>query len=169
MKLDEIGDRLEIQKNVWDYANAIDFRRYDDLDRLFVPKGSITYGKRAMPLAEAKVWLKQQFDRPVIRSYYHLMGSMWIEVRGKEADSMTRCLNPMEFVQPDTQLRLWFNGMWYHWRHALTRAGWRLVAGGPHAEGFAPKGGRAPESFGWSTAPYSASAPSPALLRGPRR
>lgn len=145
MSLQEMSDQLEIQKNVWDYSNAVDLKDFDALDDVFTPDARISYGEKEMSLPEAKAWLKQALTTPHIRGYYHLMGNMWIKVTGDTAESRTRCFNPMEFIQPDGQVRLWFNGIWYHWKHVRTPKGWRISSRWPE-----PAGGHL-KSFDWTT------------------
>ncbi|HLG87560.1 MAG TPA: nuclear transport factor 2 family protein [Alphaproteobacteria bacterium] len=161
MNAEQVADRIEIQKNVWDYANAVDLKAFDGLRELFVDGGTITYGRKARSVPDAIAWLKEQFAKPSIRGYCHMMGNMWIDIRGDAARTMTRCLNPMEFIQADGQVQLWFNGIWYYWTHQRTTGGWRLSAGGPHAENFDAPNGRKPKHFGWSTPPYPPVRPSP--------
>lgn len=148
LSLQEMSDRLEIQQNVWDYANAVDLGEIDALDDVFVPEARLRYGGREMTYPEAKEWLRKALSNPAIRGYYHLMGSMRIRVMGDVAESLTRCFNPMEFIQKDGQVRLWLNGIWYHWRHVRTPRGWRII-------GHWPQPVRR-KVFDWSTPPYPA-------------
>jgi hypothetical protein len=41
LSLGEVSDRLEIQQLLVDYSNAIDLRRFDDLDEVFTPDAYI--------------------------------------------------------------------------------------------------------------------------------
>ncbi|MGA9676375.1 MAG: nuclear transport factor 2 family protein, partial [Mycobacterium sp.] len=43
LSLEEISDRLEIQQLLVDYSTAIDQRRFDDLDKVFIPDAYIDY------------------------------------------------------------------------------------------------------------------------------
>lgn len=161
LSLAEMSDRLEIQQNLWDYANAVDFREFDLLDRVFTADAQITYGDKLLSLAEAKRWLSNALNQPHVRGYYHLMGNMWIQVDGDTAQSRTRCLNPMEFLDAEGGARLWFNGIWYHWEHVRTDAGWRIKRRLVHA-------GESWRSFGWATPPFPADAIGPPPPPGTR-
>jgi hypothetical protein len=43
LSLQEISDRLEIQQLLINYSTAIDQRRFDDLDRVFMPDAYIDF------------------------------------------------------------------------------------------------------------------------------
>jgi SnoaL-like domain len=43
LSLEEISDRLEIQQLLVAYSTAIDQRRFDDLDHVFMPDAYIDY------------------------------------------------------------------------------------------------------------------------------
>src|SRR5581483_1297752 len=54
--IQEMSDRLEIQSNVWDYANAIDLQAWDMLDDVFMPDAEITYGGVLLKGPAIKDW-----------------------------------------------------------------------------------------------------------------
>ena len=164
LTLREMSDRLEIQGNIWDYANAIDFLDFATFDRLFVPDAKLRYGELEMTVVEAKRWLEEKLTVPPLRSYYHMMGSMWIEVLGDVAESLTRCFNPMTFAQEDGQISLWLNGIWYHWKHRRTSAGWRIAGVWDGPSGL--PGGRVPaHPLDWRTPDFPADRQGPPLPR----
>ena len=162
LTLRQMSDRLEIQKNVWDYANAVDFLDFDLLDRVLTPDARVSYGKTAMSVPEAKTWLARNLTVPALRGYYHLMGSMWIELKGDVAESLTRCFNPMEFSRPGGQVSLWFNGIWYHWMHRRTPAGWRISGQWEGPSGL--PGGKVPgRPLDWHTPDFPADGQGPPI------
>lgn len=137
LSLGEMSDRLEIQKNLWDYAIAVDTKDFAALDGVFTEDAKLDYGRGIMSRAEAKDWLARSLGRPEIRGYYHLMGHMRIRMLGDdEAESLTACYNPMEFLQPDGRASLWLNGIFYSWRHLRTAAGWRITKRLPNSSGL---------------------------------
>ncbi|HLG87559.1 MAG TPA: nuclear transport factor 2 family protein [Alphaproteobacteria bacterium] len=158
-----MSDRLEVQKNIWDYANAVDFLDFAIFDTLFLPGAKLRYGETDLTVAQAKKWLEDKLTVPPLKSYYHMMGSMWIKVRGDIAESLTRCFNPMEFAQPNGQASLWFNGIWYHWKHMRTSAGWRIAGSWDGPSGL--PGGRVPgRPLDWYTPDFPADQQGPPLL-----
>lgn len=146
--LHDLADRLAIQQNLYDYADAVDLRDFDLLDRVFVPDARISYGNQIFNREQAKQWLRDSLSAPGVGGYYHLMGHVSVQLEGDSATSRTRCFNPMEFFDEDGQARLWFNGLWYHWRHVRTADGWRI------AERLPPER-RSYRSFGWTTPPFA--------------
>ena len=61
LSLQQISDRLEIQQLMVDYANALDRRDYDRLDRIFTPDAYIDYRKLGGVdgrYPQIKEWLK---------------------------------------------------------------------------------------------------------------
>lgn len=158
LSLREISDRLEIQQNLWDYANAVDLQEFDALDAVFTPDARLSYGSRELSLGEAKTWLREALTGPGVQGYFHMMGAVSIELRGDTAESRTRCFNPMEFAQKDGQIRLWLNGIWYHWQHVRTPQGWRIARRLPPETHMR-------RAFGWSTPPFPTAAREPPVRR----
>lgn len=122
----EISDRWEIQQLLVDYVTAIDTRRFDDLDRVFVETAYIDY--RAMggidgQYPEVKEWLSQVL--PAFASYAHMLGLPAIRVSGDTASARTFCFNPMVFAgdKPTTMLL----GLWYDDEFVRTADGWRMT------------------------------------------
>jgi hypothetical protein len=81
LSLQEISDRLEIQQLITDYANAIDSRNFDALDRVFTPDAYVDY--RALGGVDGrypaiKAWLAQVL--PNFPRYTHLVGNIGIEL-----------------------------------------------------------------------------------------
>jgi len=133
MSLQEISDRLEIRQNVWDYSNAVDLQDWDLYRQVFLPTATDFYvfgGQRLRTVEEAINWLQSMMTNPPIVGFQHLMGSMWINVTGDEAESLTHCFNPQNYIQPDgdtASLHLQFH--YYHFHHARTPGGWRIASG----------------------------------------
>lgn len=144
LSLRDISDQLEIQQNLWDYANAVDMHDYDLLDRVFLADARIHYGNQWFNREEAKQWLRTALDAPSVGPYFHLMASMRIEIDGDQATSHTRCFNPMELHDEAGQARLWLSGLWYHWRHVRTQEGWRISERLPDGQ-----------VFGWATPAFN--------------
>jgi len=133
MTLREISDRLEIQQNVWDYSNAVDLQDWDLYRRVFLPGADNFYvfdGRALQTVEEAIAWLREVMTNPPIIGFQHLLGNMWIDVTGDEAESFTQCFNPQNYLQPDGEtasLHLQFH--YYHFHHARTADGWRIATG----------------------------------------
>ncbi len=136
LSLDEISDRLEIQQLLVDYSAAIDQRRFDDLDNVFVPDAYIDY--RAMGgidgrYPEVKAWLAEVLPR--FANYAHMLGLPAIRLADDCATARTFCFNPMVFggaetprsaastsEKPTTMLL----GLWYDDEFRRTPEGWRM-------------------------------------------
>lgn len=125
LSLTEISDRLEIQQLLADYANAIDTRRFDDLDQVFIPEAYIDY--RAMGgidgrYSEVKAWLAEALGN--FGNYGHMLGLPSIRIAGDAATARTFCFNPMVFAgeEPTTMLL----GLWYDDEFVRTADGWRM-------------------------------------------
>ncbi|EUA34108.1 snoaL-like domain protein [Mycobacterium xenopi 3993] len=98
LSLAEISDRLEIQQLLVDYSTAIDSRRFDDLDKVFIPEAYIDY--RAMGgvdgrYPQVKAWLAEVL--PTFANYAHMLGLPSIRIDGDTATARTFCFNPMVF------------------------------------------------------------------------
>ncbi len=125
LSLAEISDRLEIQQLLVDYSTAIDSRRFDDLDRVFIPEAYIDY--RAMGgvdgrYPEVKAWLTEVL--PSFANCAHMLGLPSIRIDGDTATARTFCFNPMVFggEKPTTMLL----GLWYEDEFVRTAEGWRM-------------------------------------------
>src|SRR5687768_1817529 len=110
MTPEEISDRLELQKLVVDYANALDARAFDRLDRIFTADAQIDYtamGGIAGPYPKIKAWLPEAL-KP-FQAYMHLVGNLSFEIDGDTASGQVACINPM--VLP--VLGTIYMGLWY--------------------------------------------------------
>src|SRR6202158_5620798 len=121
----EISDRLELQQLLIDYSEAIDQRRFDDLDAIFIPDAYIDY--RAMGgidghYPEIKKWLSEVL--PNFAGYAHMLGLPSFRITGDTAAARTFCFNPMVIAgeKPTTMLL----GLWYDDEFVRTAAGWRM-------------------------------------------
>lgn len=126
---DALLDRLALERLCIDYANAIDARDWDALDRVFVPDARIDY--RAMGGIEGaypavKAWLPgalAHFPR-----YMHFVGNMAFTLDGDAARGRVACINPMVLPPvPGQGEETMILGLWYVDRYRRTAAGWRIV------------------------------------------
>ena len=125
LSLEEISDRLEIQQLMIDYSNAIDQKRFDDLDLVFTEDAYIDYrvtGGIDGAFPEVKAWLKEVL--PNFPAYYHMLGNVDIRIDGDSAASRTICFNPMVFNAEEKQIL--FVGIWYVDEFVRTAEGWRM-------------------------------------------
>jgi hypothetical protein len=126
--LQQIGDRLEIQQRLMDYANAIDRRDWDALDAVFTADAYIDY--RALggidgTYPQIKRWLAEVL--PKFPAYYHLVGNFEIRLDGDRARSRCACFNPMVLSLPDGKTHTLLLGLWYLDEWLRTAAGWRIA------------------------------------------
>jgi hypothetical protein len=129
LSMQEISDRVELQKLVIDYANAIDGRAWDGLDKVFTPDAYIDY--RAMGGIDGKypaikAWLPQALGS--FPGYMHLVGNFHFEIAGDTATGKIACFNPMVIPRPagTAGSDIMFLGLWYHDRYVRTPQGWRI-------------------------------------------
>jgi hypothetical protein len=126
LSLQEISDRLEIQQLLIDYSTAIDRRRFDDLDRVFMPDAYIDYrvfGGVEGQYPEVKAWLAEVL--PNFPSYSHMLGNFDVRIDGDTASSRTICFNPM--VLGGEKKQVLFCGIWYIDAFVRTPEGWRMT------------------------------------------
>jgi hypothetical protein len=126
----EISDRLELQQLLVDYSEAIDRRRFDDLDAIFTPDAYIDY--RAMGgidghYPQIKAWLAEVL--PNFAAYAHMLGLPSIRISGDTATARTFCFNPMVLSghgsNPEKTTTMLL-GLWYDDEFIRTTAGWRM-------------------------------------------
>ena len=125
--LEEISDRLEIQDLMVAYSHAIDFKNFDELDDVFTPDAFIDYtvfGGPKGPYPEVKQFLKDQM--PIFSSYYHMISTSKIELKGDTATGVTVCHNPMVLPAKDGSETVFVCGLWYHDTFVRTADGWRI-------------------------------------------
>jgi hypothetical protein len=127
LSLQQISDRLEIQQLFTDYADAIDTRQWDQLDRVFTPDAYIDY--RAMGgidgrYPQVKAWLAQALAH--FPAYFHMVGNLSVKLDGDRASSRIVCFNPMEMPVGDGNTQMVFLGLWYADRFVRTTDGWRM-------------------------------------------
>lgn len=147
LSLQEMSDRLEIQRNVWDYSNAIDLRAWHLLDQVLADDAELFLGGQARGKADAVGWLRQRFTRPDLHGYVHMMVQSRITLMGDAADSLTRCLNPVERVLPDQRHVAHYDFHCFHFQHVRTPQGWRIRRRLSAEE---------PRALRWETPPFNA-------------
>lgn len=128
LTLQQISDRLEIEQLIVDYANAIDRRDFDALDRVFTLDAYIDY--RAMggidgKYPAVKAWLKPALDK--FPAYSHLVGNITTKIEGDSATARTLCFNPMTVDLGGGNTQVMFLGLWYADKLVRTPEGWRMT------------------------------------------
>ena len=126
LTLQELSDRVEIERAIAAYSQAVDTHDWDLLDEIFLPDADIDY-RESVPyrgdLAYTKRWLSGMTRAG---TYYHLLGLPWIEIQGDTAHTRTPCINPMPLRgNPDGRRLV---GHWYVDDWIRTPAGWRVRA-----------------------------------------
>ena len=100
------ADRQALQTLAIEYANAIDGREWDRLDRVFTPDAHIDYtamGGIAGSYPEVKAWLPKALR--FFKSYMHLVGNFQFAVDGDRARGQVACVNPMVLPASATRRR----------------------------------------------------------------
>jgi len=127
MSLPALGDRLEIRALIVRYANALDARRFEDLDQVFTADAYVDYratGGIDGHWPQVRSWLP-----PAVTAFphmCHLVGNIQVELAGDQARARTLCLNPVEVPLPGGGVQVMLLAMWYRDRLVRTAAGWRM-------------------------------------------
>jgi 3-phenylpropionate/cinnamic acid dioxygenase small subunit len=125
--LQTLVDRAEIQDLLVRYATAIDARRWDGLDAVFLPDARLDYrsaGGIEGPYPEVKDWLAAVL--PMFRVTQHLVLNSRVELDGDEGRGTTAFHNPNE-ATIDGEPWIFTVGGTYHDRFVRTDAGWRIA------------------------------------------
>ncbi len=128
MKLEEISDRLELERLITSYTYAIDEREWDKLDAIFTEDAYIDY--RAMGGIDGKYpaiksWLPEALKH--FPAYMHFVGNFSCEIFGDDATGKVACFNPMVIPKPEGGTETMFLGLWYLDKYRRTAQGWRIV------------------------------------------
>jgi len=127
LTLQEISDRMELERLTVDYAYAIDERALDNLDAVFTPDAYIDY--RAMggidgSYPKVKEWLGQALA--AFPDFMHLNGNFSCDITGDTATGKMACFNPMVVPNPEGGKDTMFLGLWYMDKYVRTPKGWRI-------------------------------------------
>jgi hypothetical protein len=122
----DLADRAEIHDLLVRYATAIDGRRWDLLDTVFLPDARLDYrsaGGIAGRFPEVKAWLAEVL--PMFRVTQHLILNPVVDVDGDSARSTAQFLNPNEATIKGEPWLFTVGGV-YHDLLARTADGWRI-------------------------------------------
>lgn len=118
-------DERAIDRLLSDYAEAIDRRRWDDLDAVFSHDAVIDYtasGGRRGTRDEIKTWLAEALASFAVTQ--HFVTNRRIDVEGDTAAASSCFFNPLGM--PGDDAMAWVGG-WYHDRLLRTPPGWRII------------------------------------------
>lgn len=137
MTMPSDADRQQLQQLAIEYANAIDARDWDRLDRIFTSDAHIDYtavGGIAGSYPEVKAWLPRSLR--FFKSYMHFVGNFQYQmvddgdgnVDGDHARGQVACTNPMVLpgLIPGLPRTVVF-GLWYDDEYLRTVDGWRIT------------------------------------------
>ena len=127
MTLQEISDRLELEKLTHHYAHAIDTRDFDALDEVFTPDAFVDYSAFGAPSGDfpyVRDWLKT--GMAPFRRTHHMMANHRFVIDGDRATGRIMCFNPMEVPAADGTCKVMFLGLFYIDEYVRTPAGWRI-------------------------------------------
>lgn len=123
-------DHQALQCLAIEYANAIDAREWDRLDRVFTADALIDYsamGGIAGNYPDIKKWLPASLR--YFAGFTHFMGNFQFDIRGDVASGRVACINPMVIkgLIPGMERTVVF-GFWYEDAYRRTEDGWRIVS-----------------------------------------
>lgn len=140
MDTQEIADHLQLQQLLVRYTEAIDAKRWDDLDTVFTPDATLDYTTSGGPDAKGeypamKAWLISMLDNGMFPMTQHLLGLPLITVEGDTAHCRTMFHNPMGVATDDdgyfaiggAKLHVFVVGGWYNDTCIRTPDGWRIA------------------------------------------
>ena len=124
MDLQEISDRMEINKLLVEYCHAIDDKNWDALDNVFTPDAIIDYSEM-VPFrgnrAETKAFLTAAMANTA--ACQHIISTSQIRIQGDRAWGRTICVNPNVMASGE----MFTVGLWYRDEFRRTPEGWRIV------------------------------------------
>lgn len=126
LSVQEISDRLEIQDLLFDYADMIDLKKFDDLRDVFTVDAHIDYSVYGGAVGDRETiitFLKEVM--PLFPNTQHLNANMQIKVDGDTATGRVMCFNPQEMTQGE-QTQTYMLGLWYVDKYVRTNEGWRI-------------------------------------------
>ena len=129
LSLQEISDRLEIQDLLYAYADAIDGKRFKELNDVFADDAHIDYsafGGAVGNREETIAFLEKALRTKFAPNHQHLNANMQIRVDGDRATGRVMCFNPQEVLGPDGELHTFMLGLWYVDEYVRTPNGWRM-------------------------------------------
>lgn len=132
LSLQEISDRMEIEKLLVAYSSAIDKVDMDALDDVFTPDAYIDYtafaewGAIAGDYPTIKAWLGEGLAQS--SGHQHMIGNVELHLDGDVGTGRVLCLNPMvmDLEDDDGRPRVGFHGLWYIDEYVRTPDGWRI-------------------------------------------
>ncbi len=128
MNLQELSDRFEIRDLIVRYANALDARRFEWLDEIFMPDAYVDYratGGIDGPYATIRAWLPDATG--AFPHMCHLVGNIAVTLEQDRARARTLCLNPVEVPLRPEGSQVMFLAMWYRDELLRTARGWRMT------------------------------------------
>ena len=125
MELQEISDRMEIEKLVTNYASAVDQKQFHRFRDFFTPDCFIDYrkvGGISGTLEEIISYLESALKH--FPNYQHMISNISIDFdeSNNSAIGKVMCFNPME----DKKGKVFFLGMWYNDKYQRTKDGWKI-------------------------------------------
>ena len=122
-------DHHALQRLAIEYANAIDARDWDRLDKVFTADAWIDYsamGGIAGSYADIKKWLPESLK--YFTGFMHFMGNFHFEIQGDSASGQVAGMNPMVLkgLIPGLERTVVY-GFWYEDTYRRTENGWRIT------------------------------------------
>jgi hypothetical protein len=121
-------DRYEIEQLLYRYAWMADQRKWELMDTVFGPGGTIDYtstGGKKGPYRPTLEWLDRALAPWPIN--LHFISNVNIEFSGAEAHSRCYFLAPMARMRPDGSQEVITNAGYYFDKLTRTSDGWRIV------------------------------------------
>lgn len=124
----EAKDLREIEQLLYRYSWMVDKRKWELMDQVFAPGGTLDYastgGPGSLPHAEALAWLNTALSGWPIN--LHHITNISIEINGDTGSSRCAFHAPMGRQRPDGTQEIVTNGGYYLDDLVRTPKGWRI-------------------------------------------
>lgn len=121
-------DRYEIEQLLYRYAWMADQRKWELMDTVFGPGGTIDYtstGGKKGPYRPTLEWLDRALAPWPIN--LHFISNVNIEFSGEQANSRCYFFAPMARMKPDGSQEVITNAGYYFDKLTRTADGWRII------------------------------------------
>lgn len=126
LSVKELSDRFEIQDLLYQYADIVDQKNFDQLREVFTTDAHIdltAYGGSVGDLEYTISYLKQTMIERIHTQ--HLNANIQITVEGDHALGRVVCFNPQQCKKAQ-QNQVFLLGLWYVDQYVRTTKGWRI-------------------------------------------
>ncbi len=129
LTLEQMNDRIEIDELLARYARALDYRQFEDLERVFTADATFDAGGLGCPTGPANIRAMIEGTIGHLDATQHLVGKSIIEFdeSGNAAEVRTYLISQHIRESAPTEVKHYFLGGEYYDRVVRTPLGWRIA------------------------------------------